>query len=226
MSSPESVSSRMASRGSSSDSWRTSLRFFSPPENPALTDRLRRAGSISRRAMCSLARARNSMAPISGCAALASQGVQRRAEEVHVADAGDLDRVLEGEKEPRRRPLLGGHAEQVDTVERDRAGHVVPFPPGQDVGQRALARPVGAHHGVDLPGADGEVEPAQDARSAHRGGQALDAQHQPTAPSRLRRINACASTAYSMGSSSKTSRQNPPTIIDVASSSVRPRCRQ
>ena len=33
-------------------------------------------------------------------------------------------------------------------------------------------------------------------------------------------MRACASTAYSMGSSSKTSRQNPLTIIDVASSSL------
>ena len=37
MSRPESVSSRIASFGSSTAIWRISLRFFSPPENPSLT---------------------------------------------------------------------------------------------------------------------------------------------------------------------------------------------
>ena len=40
MSRPESVSSRIASVGSSSAIWKISLRFFSPPENPSLTARL------------------------------------------------------------------------------------------------------------------------------------------------------------------------------------------
>jgi hypothetical protein len=37
MSSPESVSSRMASFGSSIAIWKISLRFFSPPEKPSFT---------------------------------------------------------------------------------------------------------------------------------------------------------------------------------------------
>ena len=37
MSRPESVSSRMASRGSSTAIWKISLRFFSPPEKPSFT---------------------------------------------------------------------------------------------------------------------------------------------------------------------------------------------
>src|SRR5436190_5448832 len=40
MSSPESVSSRTASSGRSIASWRISIRFFSPPENPSLRYRL------------------------------------------------------------------------------------------------------------------------------------------------------------------------------------------
>ncbi len=40
MSRPESVSSRMAKRGRSSDICSISLRFFSPPEKPSLTPRL------------------------------------------------------------------------------------------------------------------------------------------------------------------------------------------
>ncbi len=35
MSSPESVSSRIAISGCWSASWRISMRFFSPPENPS-----------------------------------------------------------------------------------------------------------------------------------------------------------------------------------------------
>ena len=62
MSRPESVSSRTAIRGRSSSSWRISWRFFSPPENPSLTLRSAKAGSISRRAMasfCSLTHSRS-----------------------------------------------------------------------------------------------------------------------------------------------------------------------
>ena len=47
MSRPESVSSRMASLGSSTAIWKISLRFFSPPEKPVLTGRLSSVWSIS-----------------------------------------------------------------------------------------------------------------------------------------------------------------------------------
>ena len=39
MSSPESVSSRIASRGARTAIWKISFRFFSPPEKPWLTER-------------------------------------------------------------------------------------------------------------------------------------------------------------------------------------------
>ena len=51
MSRPESVSSKMASLGSRTAIWKISLRFFSPPENPSLTDRLMKLRSISTRAI-------------------------------------------------------------------------------------------------------------------------------------------------------------------------------
>ena len=44
---PESGSSRMASLGSRTAIWRTSLRFFSPPEKPSLTERRVICGSTS-----------------------------------------------------------------------------------------------------------------------------------------------------------------------------------
>ena len=45
---PESVSSKIANFGLSSSSWRTSARFFSPPENPSFTERVANLGSIRR----------------------------------------------------------------------------------------------------------------------------------------------------------------------------------
>ena len=45
---PESVSSSTAIFGSSSSSWRISWRFFSPPENPSLSERLANTGSMDR----------------------------------------------------------------------------------------------------------------------------------------------------------------------------------
>src|SRR5262245_43618193 len=62
MSRPESVSSRIASRGSSTASCRISFRFFSPPENPSLTGRLVKLASISTSCIRSRRTWRNSIA--------------------------------------------------------------------------------------------------------------------------------------------------------------------
>ena len=61
MSSPESVSSRIASLGSSTAICRISLRFFSPPLKPVFTERLRKAGSISTSLAFSSTMSRNSI---------------------------------------------------------------------------------------------------------------------------------------------------------------------
>src|ERR1043166_1238209 len=50
--------------------------------------------------------------------------------------------------------------------------------------------------------------------------------HYPTLPSRLTEISFCASTANSIGSCCSTSLTKPLTTSAVASSAVRPRCRQ
>ena len=62
MSRPESVSSRIARRGSRIAIWRISLRFFSPPEKPSLTERVMKLRSISTSFIRSVASARKSMA--------------------------------------------------------------------------------------------------------------------------------------------------------------------
>ncbi len=145
------------------------------PRSRAFTDRLRRAGSISRRAMCSLARARNSMAPISGCRRSRRRAFSAVRRKYMLPTPGISTGYWKARKSPAAARCSGVSAEQVDTVERDRAGHVVPFPPGQDVRQRALARPVRAHDRVDLARADVEVEPVEDAsfRRRRRSGRSM-----------------------------------------------------
>ena len=62
MSRPESVSSRIATFGSSSSSWAISWRFFSPPEKPSLTERVPNVGSrlsCSRAVLTSLTQVRS-----------------------------------------------------------------------------------------------------------------------------------------------------------------------
>ena len=60
MSSPESVSSRIANSGSSIAIWSISRRFFSPPEKPSLTYRAAKPSSILRSAIFSRIRRRKS----------------------------------------------------------------------------------------------------------------------------------------------------------------------
>ena len=117
MSSPESVSSRIASFGSSTSICRISLRFFSPPEKPSLTPRDRNVSLICMNFIFS----RIERQEIEGvdlrrgrppCA-----GVQRRLQQVDVVDARDLDRILEAEEEPGARALLGRQRQQVAAVE-------------------------------------------------------------------------------------------------------------
>ena len=161
-----------------------------------------------------------------GLASGPAHRVQRRAQEVHVVDPWDLHRVLEPDEHTGRSARFGLHGEQISPLEGGRATDLVAIAPRKGVRKGALARPVGAHHGVDLTRPDLEVEASEDRGTADRGGQILNVQHQPTLPSRLTLNRRCASTANSIGSSSNTSRQKPLTIIDIASSSVMPRWRQ
>ena len=59
MSSPESVSSRIASSGARIAIWSISSRFFSPPEKPSFTYRVANAGSMWRSAIFSSISLRN-----------------------------------------------------------------------------------------------------------------------------------------------------------------------
>ena len=183
MSRPESVSSRMASLGSSTAIWRISLRFFSPPEKPELTARLMISGSHSTSLSFSSSRSRKSIESSSSSPARLPDLVVGRAEEVGVGDAGDLDRVLEGEEHARLGPLLGLQVEQVlPAVEHRAAGHLVGRVAGQHLGQRALARAVRAHDGVHLAGVDREVDALEDLLVAGARAQVSDFQHCRSSP--------------------------------------------
>ena len=109
---------------------------------------------------------------------------QRLAQELDDRDAGNLLGVLEGEEHARLGPFVGRPVADVVAVEGDRPRRdLVLGRPHQRRRERALAGPVGAHHGVDLAGADGQVEAANDvrertvrARLGWPGGQPLDAE--------------------------------------------------
>ncbi len=92
-----------------------------------------------------------------------AHGVQGSLEEVDVAHARDLDRVLEREEHALARPLLGRHGEQVLALVDDAArGHLVAVAPRQHVGEGALARAVRPHDRVDLARPHFEVDAAKD----------------------------------------------------------------
>ena len=82
-----------------------------------------------------------------------------------LGDRHALDRlwVLEREEQARLGPGVGRPVSDVLALEEDRpAAHRVGGVAEQGRGQGGLARPVGAHEGVDLAGADDEVEAGQD----------------------------------------------------------------
>ncbi len=80
-----------------------------------------------------------------------AHGVERRLEEIHIADAGNLDRILEGEENAGLSALFGVELEQVLAVVSDGAArNLIKVAAGEDLGERALARAVGAHDGVHL----------------------------------------------------------------------------
>ena len=140
--------------------------------------------------------------------------VQQGALHTHQAAFG----VDEGEEHPRRGALLGHHGEQVNAVVEDSpCGHLVGIPAGEDVRQGALARPVRAHHRVDLAVWDHQADPVEDLAGADRHVQVLDAQHQrrllpgsPTATAGLRQRTPSGAPGTPPGRSRSRSWRSPP----------------
>ena len=139
------------------------MRFFSPPEKPSLTGRLSRS-LLDVQDLHLLLDQREEVDGVEFLqAAVLADGVEGRSQEVGVADAGDLDRILEGQEDALARPLFGVHVEQVLALEEHLAlGDLVSVAAGEHAGQRALAGAVRPHDGMDLAGVDLEVDAAQD----------------------------------------------------------------
>ena len=99
-------------------------------------------------------------------------------EKLHIAYAGNLHRVLKGQKYAAAGALLGLHIQQILAVEGDpAAGHRIAGVAGENMPQGALARAVGAHNGVHFAGLDRQVQTAQDFLALDLGVQVFDLQH-------------------------------------------------
>src|SRR5438132_1829071 len=96
-------------------------------------------------------------------AAVLPDGVQGRLEELRVAYAGHLDRVLERHEDAFPSPVFRLHREQILALEPNRAPRdLVRQPSGEDLRRGRLAGPVWAHYGLALPGPDREIDSLQD----------------------------------------------------------------
>ncbi len=229
MSSPESVSSRTASVGSSTAIWKISLRFFSPPEKPSFTARVIRLSSMSSRFMRSRTSAMNSIASSSCFAAVLADRIERGLQEVGVVHARNLDRVLKRHEQALARARLRIHGEQILPLVLDRTRRdLVLGMPGEHAGERALAGTVRPHDGVHLAARQltGRSRAGSRGRRRARAGSRSRESGYPTLPSSVMLSSFCASTANSIGSCRNTSLQKPLTIRFTASSVDMPRCRQ
>src|SRR5919109_1723257 len=98
-----------------------------------------------------------------------------RPEEVHHADAGDLDRVLERQEQPELGPPVRRQAQDALAVEQHvAAGDRVARPAHDHASQRGLPRSVRAHQRVDLALQNREIHATQDLPSLHRHVQVAD----------------------------------------------------
>ena len=90
-------------------------------------------------------------------------GVERRLEKVGVGDAGDLDRILERHEHAFAGALVGIHLEEVvPVVEHFAGGDDVFGVTGESACERAFARAVRPHDGVDFTSLDVEIDALED----------------------------------------------------------------
>ncbi len=137
------------------------MRFFSPPEKP-FVDRARGEVAAHFQQVHLLV---ETVVILDGFEflALAETRLHGGADEIGVAHAGDLHRVLEREEQPLAGAFVGFQAEDFLAVEQDAAaGDLVIRVAGDRLGQRALARAVQPHDGVNLALGDFEAEAFDD----------------------------------------------------------------
>jgi hypothetical protein len=114
-----------------------------------------------------------------GLAAVLALGVVGLLQQVDVLHPGDLHRVLEAQQQAFAGALLGLQCEQILAhVFHGAAGHLVAVAAAEDLAERALARAVRTHDGVDLARLHLEVDALEDGGSVfHPCLQVGDLQH-------------------------------------------------
>ncbi len=155
------------------------MRFFSPPEKPTLSGALQHVRvdlELRRRAAHGAHEVGRRQLRL---AARAPLRVERGLEEGHGRDAGDFDRILEGEEHALGGALVGSSSENVLAVEQHfAAGDLIVRLAGDDIGERRLAGAVRPHDGRDLAGLHGEVEAIEDRLAVDGDGEVLDFEHE------------------------------------------------
>jgi hypothetical protein len=233
MSRPESVSSRMARRGSRTAICRISLRFFSPPEKPSLTPRYSSCVVHLQQGQLVL----HGFQEVEGIQLRFSPRARRLAlraarRNCALATPGISMGYWKARNRPARARSSGPGRAGPGPGSAPALGDLVALAARQHLGQGALAGAVRPHDGVDLAGLHGEVDalagsalPSTDTCRSLISSMAilLHFRFSRPRPSRLTASSFWASTANSMGSSLNTSLQKPLTIRLTASSSDRPR---
>src|SRR5215213_5654068 len=161
MSSPESVSSKTASLGSSTAICKISLRFFSPPEKPSLTERDISPASISTTFARSARRSLNSKGSSSSSPRCLRFSLYARRRNCAFDTPGTSTGYWNARKTPSR-ALVRREFEQVPALEQHLAlRHLVGRVAGENLRQRGLPRPVRPHDGVNLALLNRQVDAAQ-----------------------------------------------------------------
>ncbi len=154
------------------------MRFFSPPEKPDVqrpAQHVLRDAQLRRR----IAHALHEVGRLQfGLATRAPLRVQRRLEKGHRRDAGNLDRILKGQKQPLRGALVRLEVENVLAVEQHFAlRDLIALAAGDDIGERRFAGAVRPHDRRDLAGLHGEREALEDFTVADGDVEVLDFEH-------------------------------------------------
>ncbi len=103
-------------------------------------------------------------------AAVLAHGVEGGAQEVHVGDAGDLDRILEGQEDAFGGPFLRCHLRDVPAfVEHFASGDLVAVAAGEDAARASiLPEPLGPMMACTSPGFTERLMPRRISLSSTR----------------------------------------------------------
>ena len=111
-------------------------------------------------------------------AAQGALGVERRAQEQQVRNAGDLHRILQAQEQTGSSAFVRRLGQQILTAEGHRtAGHFIAGAAGQNIGQGGFAGAVWPHDSVHFTGIHGQCQALQDGLAINFGGEIVDNEH-------------------------------------------------